>query len=68
MTRVERAARALCRFDGLPEDAMYEGRPMWESFVSLAAAALAAVDEEDAPEPLRPERPKGPDAGTRRRR
>ncbi len=47
MTRVERAARALCRYDKLPEDIKFEGRPMWESYIGEAQAALAAVDEPD---------------------
>jgi hypothetical protein len=28
---LELAARALCRFNGLPEDTKFEGRPMWEA-------------------------------------
>ncbi|MBK5962033.1 hypothetical protein CCR97_28120 [Rhodoplanes elegans] len=34
----ERAARALCRADGHPEDITFEGAPMWRSY-------LAEVDE-----------------------
>jgi hypothetical protein len=46
MTRIERAARALCRFQGLPENTQYEGRRMWESFIAQAAAVVEAIDEE----------------------
>lgn len=45
MTRIERAARALCRYDKLPENIKFEGRPMWESYIGEAQAALAAIDE-----------------------
>lgn len=45
MTRVERVARALCKFQGLPENTRYEGRQMWESFVEQAIAVLEAADE-----------------------
>lgn len=53
----ERAARALCRLAGNPEDARFEGRPMWESYLPEVDAVLGAalgpdevermVDEED---------------------
>lgn len=39
----ELAARALCRFDGHPEDTKFDGRPMWESYLPQADAVLAAV-------------------------
>ncbi|TRB05831.1 hypothetical protein EXN61_11390 [Agrobacterium tumefaciens] len=51
----ERAARALCRFNGVPEDTMFERRPMWESFLpevdtvleaALGADELAAMKRE----------------------
>ena len=45
MTRIERVSRALCRFQGLPEDTKYNGCPMWESFVYQAVAILEAADE-----------------------
>ena len=44
---LERAARALCRLDGLPENTKFEGRPMWESFRSKAAAVLLTLKEGD---------------------
>lgn len=46
MTRIERAARALCKFQGLPENTKWEGRPMWESFIEQAIVVLNAADEE----------------------
>lgn len=49
MTRIERAARALCRFHGLPEDTKFEGRPMWESYIDQAAAAIGAIDDDPKP-------------------
>lgn len=45
MTPLERAARALCRFDGLPENTKFEGRPMWESFIPKAKAVLEALED-----------------------
>lgn len=39
----ERAARALCRFDGHPEDIMFEGKLMWMSYLAQADAVLQAV-------------------------
>jgi hypothetical protein len=41
----ERAARALCRFRGLPEDTKFEGRPMWESMLSEVNVVLEAALE-----------------------
>ena len=49
MTRIERAARALCRFHKLPENTKFEGRPMWESYVDEAIAVIDAIDDEPAP-------------------
>jgi len=40
MTRVECAARDLCRFNKMPENVTFEGRPMWESYIDEAKAAL----------------------------
>ncbi|WJR67184.1 hypothetical protein QTA58_00115 [Neorhizobium sp. CSC1952] len=46
----ERAARALCRFNGVPENTMFEGRPMWESYLPevdvILEAALSAEEWE----------------------
>jgi hypothetical protein len=44
----ERAARALCRLAGNPEDSTFEGKPMWMSYLPEADAALrAALGEAD---------------------
>lgn len=43
----ELAARALCRFDGHPEDIKFEGRPMWESYLPQADAVLEAIRDLD---------------------
>lgn len=40
----EKAARALCRYDGHPEDIMFEGKPMWMSYLGEAKAVLEAID------------------------
>ena len=46
MSPRERAARALCRLDGNPEDATYHGRPMWVSYLLEVDTALKeALDE-----------------------
>lgn len=39
----ELAARALCRLHGNPEDTMFEGRPMWESYLPEADAVIEAI-------------------------
>lgn len=39
----ERAARALARFNEVPEDTMFERRPMWESFLPEVDAVLEAA-------------------------
>ena len=39
----ERAARALCRLAGVPEEARFEGRPIWESYLSEVDAVLVEV-------------------------
>jgi hypothetical protein len=44
MTRIECAARALCRFNRIPENTKFEGRSMWESYIDEAKAVLAALD------------------------
>lgn len=43
----ERAARALCCFEGHPENIQFEGRPMWESYLPQARAVLQAIEEPD---------------------
>ena len=44
MARIERAARALCRFNKIPGDTKFEGRPMWASYIDEAKAVLAALE------------------------
>lgn len=39
----ERAARALCRMNGVPEDTKFEGRPMWESYLDEVDTVLKAA-------------------------
>ena len=39
----ERAARALCREAGNPENIKFEGRAMWMSYLRSADAALEAA-------------------------
>ncbi|TCQ02179.1 hypothetical protein [Sphingomonas sp. PP-CC-3A-396] len=48
MDRIERAARALCRFHELPENTTFEGRPMWESYVDEAIAVISAIEDDPA--------------------
>ncbi|HUD95545.1 hypothetical protein [Sphingobium sp.] len=55
-TTLERAARALCSLQGLPEKTKVEGRPMWESFLPSARAVLQAI-REPSPEMLMIEPP-----------
>lgn len=40
---LERAARALCQFRGLPEDTRFNGLPMWHSVVPEAMVTLTAA-------------------------
>ncbi|MCW0979374.1 hypothetical protein OK142_01010 [Agrobacterium sp. BT-220-3] len=39
----ERAARALARFNEVPENIAFEQRPMWESFLPEVDAVLEAA-------------------------
>ncbi|NEX47642.1 hypothetical protein [Pseudotabrizicola algicola] len=46
----ERAARALCRFAGNPEDIQFEGKPMWQHYlaeVDIVLGAVLTLDEMD---------------------
>lgn len=47
-TMVEQVARALCRFEGNPENTLFEGKPMWASYVEEARAAIGAMREPTA--------------------
>lgn len=49
-TEWEKAARALCAFNGLPENTTFHGRPMWMSFLAEAKAVLIAIGRFDEPE------------------
>lgn len=40
---IEAAARALCRLAGNPENTRFEGKPMWQSYLPEARAAVEAV-------------------------
>lgn len=39
----ELAARAICKLRRLPEDAIIDGRPLWECFVPEVDVVLKAV-------------------------
>jgi hypothetical protein len=39
----ERAARTLCRHAGNPENTMFEGRPMWMSYLEEVDVVLEAA-------------------------
>lgn len=43
MKTIERAARALCKFDGHAENIRFEGAPMWRSYVPQVRALLDSV-------------------------
>lgn len=40
---LEAAARALCRHAGNPENTKFEGKPMWQSYLPEAQAAIEAA-------------------------
>jgi hypothetical protein len=40
----EKAARALCSFDGIPENIVRDGKPMWTQYLAEARAVLIAID------------------------
>lgn len=42
---IERLARGLCRAEGHQENVMFDGIPMWMSFVSAARGVLAYMRE-----------------------
>lgn len=50
----EKAARALCRHAGNPENTMLNGRPMWTSYLAEAKAVLVAIGRFDEPEDVEP--------------
>ncbi len=52
----ELAARALCRRAGNPENTMFEGKPMWMSYLDEVDTVLKAIGWDPAewmPEPDR---------------
>lgn len=44
---LERAARALCRLDGHPENATMDGKPLWQDYLPEVRAVLEAIREPD---------------------
>jgi hypothetical protein len=52
----ERAARALCSLHGNPENMMFQGKPMWMSYLPDVDAVLEAVGWAVDIEPERPNR------------
>jgi len=40
---LERVARTLCSRAGHPENIQFEGKPMWQSYLADAHAALVAI-------------------------
>ncbi|MBN8816314.1 MAG: hypothetical protein J0J06_12815 [Sphingomonas sp.] len=40
---IEAAARALCRLEGNPENTKFGGKPMWQSYLPPAKAAIEAA-------------------------
>ncbi|WP_320203030.1 hypothetical protein [Agrobacterium rosae] len=55
MSYRERAARALCRFNNVPEHTQFEGRPMWESFLPEVDAVLEVALEPEEWERIKSE-------------
>ncbi len=53
----ERAARALCRFQVLPENTMHDGKPMWMSYLEEVDTVLAAALTAEEWERIRAEGP-----------
>jgi len=51
----EKAARALCTFEGVPENTLYNGRPMWMSYLGEAKAVLVAIGRFEDDSSLRAE-------------
>jgi hypothetical protein len=40
---IERVARALCSYEGLPENTTHGGQPMWVEFTPVARTVIAAM-------------------------
>lgn len=54
----QRSARALCRFNNVPENTQFEGRPMWESFLPEVDTVLEAALEPEEWELIKQEEAK----------
>lgn len=54
----EKAARALCTFDGVPENIVRDGKPMWTQYLAEARAVLIAIDRFEDDIVMDSERPK----------
>lgn len=46
-TGLERVARALCELDANPPNATMDGKPLWQSYLPEARAAIMALREPD---------------------
>lgn len=53
MSPMERAARELCRLDGMAPNVNYDGLPMWQSYLPEVKAVLEALwdgaDDDERP-------------------
>lgn len=49
MNPLERAARALCTLNGHDEDAMTDGKPVWQDYLPEARAAISSARMEWRP-------------------
>lgn len=47
----EKAARALCTFNGVPENIVRDGKPMWTQYLAEAKAVLVAIGRFEDEEP-----------------
>lgn len=45
MSPIERAARALSKLDGHPDDGEHEGKPLWRSYLPQVRTVLEAIHE-----------------------
>jgi hypothetical protein len=42
---IERVARAMCDYNGLKEDSIFNGTPMWASYINQATAMISVMRE-----------------------
>ena len=47
MDMIERACRALCRYNGVAADSEVDGAPLWQSYRSEVMALVAALRKGD---------------------